>query len=60
MKWNVFPGDSRMKFLNNIIINEKIQNLNLNITSVEILPIPVTRDGKYITDSKILLSDFFF
>lgn len=57
MKWNVFPGDSRMKFLNNIIINEKIQNLN--ITSVEILPIPVTRDGKYITDSKILLSDFF-
>lgn len=55
--WNIFSGDARMKFLKNILINEKIENLN--VSSIEVLPIPVTRDGKYITDSKILLSDFF-
>ena len=57
MKWNIFSGDSRMDFLKNILINKKVENLN--ISSIEVLPIPVTRDGEHITGSKILLSNFF-
>ena len=57
MKWNVWTGEPRMNSLQNMLINEKI--INPNIPSIEVLPIPVTRDGKHITGSKILLKDFF-
>lgn len=57
MKWNVWTGEPRMNFLQNMLINEKI--INPNIPSIEVLPIPVTRDGEHITGSKILLKDFF-
>lgn len=51
--WNIFPGDKRMFYLKQILKNKKNKN------SIEILPIPVSRDKVHICNSNIKIEDFF-
>lgn len=53
-KWNVIHGDKRTIYLEKLLKNEETL-----FPEITVLPIPATRDKIYISDSDILIKDFF-